>query len=211
MVEWSSLWYAMQFRQRFIGLLKACVGDAISSYLFILVLEVFNGLMRKAVRLNCDKSTIYFGSTPSAMKQELCLLMGMKEGLLSMKYLRVPLFGRKLTKEHYSILIGKVCGKIDSWQSRQLSMGGRAQLIRSSIFGVQNFWCSLFPLPKYVIYEVEKRIRAFLWKSTSERSYHAKMATICFPFAEGSFEFKDMFEWNRVCLGMLLLLEINED
>ncbi|GAA0163296.1 hypothetical protein LIER_19195 [Lithospermum erythrorhizon] len=74
MVEWISLWTvmeAMQFPQRFIRILKACVGNAgfsmningtlkgwcsstrgdpISSYLFILVLEVFNGLMRKAAR-----------------------------------------------------------------------------------------------------------------------------------------------------------------
>ncbi|GAA0185196.1 hypothetical protein LIER_32484 [Lithospermum erythrorhizon] len=77
MVEWSSLWAvmeAMQFPVRFVSLLKTCVenagfsvningtlkgwftssrglgqGDPISSYLFILVLDVFNGLMRKAV------------------------------------------------------------------------------------------------------------------------------------------------------------------
>ncbi|GAA0163295.1 hypothetical protein LIER_19194 [Lithospermum erythrorhizon] len=67
-----------------------------------------------------------------------------------------------------------------------LSMAGKAQLIRSSIFGVQNFWCSIFPLSKYVISEVERRIRVFLWKGTTEGPYHDKVAwtTICSPFPE---------------------------
>ncbi|GAA0185197.1 reverse transcriptase [Lithospermum erythrorhizon] len=122
--------------------------------------------------------------------------MGMKEGELPMKYLGVPLSSRKLFKEDYSLLINKICRKIDSWQAMHLSMGGRAQLIRTSIFGVQNFWCSIFPLPKYVIAEVEKRIRTFMWKGTSEFPYHAKVAwdTLCLPFGEGGLGFKDMLK-----------------
>ncbi|GAA0159379.1 hypothetical protein LIER_16167 [Lithospermum erythrorhizon] len=99
MVEWENLWVGMSalgFPQRFIFLLQRCITEAkfsiningtlkgwfsnsrglrqggpISSYLFILVLEIFNGLMREAscrqeftfhphyltgLRLNCDNS-----------------------------------------------------------------------------------------------------------------------------------------------------------
>ncbi|GAA0151837.1 reverse transcriptase [Lithospermum erythrorhizon] len=90
--------------------------------------------------------------------------------------------------------------------ARQLSFGGRAQLVRSSIFGLQNFWCANIPIPKYVIHEVEQRIRTFLWDGKDKGPYHSKVAwkTLFLPLKEGGLGFKCMLSWSRVCLGKLL-------
>ncbi|GAA0159900.1 reverse transcriptase [Lithospermum erythrorhizon] len=132
--------------------------------------------------------------------------MDMSKGALPMRYLGVPLSSKNLTTEDYSVLISRVCSKIDSWQTRHLSMGGRAELIRSSIFGIQNFWCANLRLPKYVTEEVERRIRSFLWSGKGEGLYRAKISwtTACLPLSEGGLGFKRMEDWNQVCLCKML-------
>ncbi|GAA0166118.1 hypothetical protein LIER_21348 [Lithospermum erythrorhizon] len=135
----------------------------------------------------------------------------MSKGVLPVKYFRVLLSSRNLTSEDYSGLIDKICSKIGSWQSTHLSLGGRADLIRSSIFGIQNFCCASIPLPKYVTEEVERRVRCFLWSGKGKGSYRAKVSWYisCLPLAEGGLGFKIMFDWNQACLcklcGILLL------
>ncbi|GAA0161541.1 reverse transcriptase [Lithospermum erythrorhizon] len=286
MVEWESLWtgmFEMGFPQRFVFMLQSCITranfsinlngtlrgwfasskglrhvDPISSYLFVLVLDIFNGLMRKAsgdpefkfhpkcqqleithlsfaddmilltsadigsfkvikktlamfvyltgLRLNCAKSKIFFGSTPEDTKVALCEFMGMSEEELPMKYLGMPLSSKGLTNDDYRALFDKICNKINTWQMRHLSLGGRVELIRSSIFGIQIFWCISIPLPKYVVKEVEKRVKRFLWIGKGEGPYMAKVSwdTAYLPLMEGGLGFKDMFDWNQVWVFRLM-------
>ncbi|GAA0165627.1 hypothetical protein LIER_20978 [Lithospermum erythrorhizon] len=155
-VEWESLWtemMAMGFPQRFASSRGLRHGNHISSYLFILVLEIFNGLMRKAS-----------GSTAFRFHPK--------------------------------------CEQL----SRHLSLGGRAKLVRSSIFDIQNFLCANLPIPKYVVEEVEKRVRCFLWSGKDEGPYRAKVSwsTACLPLVEGGLAFKGMAISNQVCLCLCL-------
>ncbi|GAA0151699.1 reverse transcriptase [Lithospermum erythrorhizon] len=155
------------------------------------VLEEFGELT--GLQLNCQKSKIYFGSTKQEVKTQIRKLMGMEEDSLLMTYLGIPLSSRKLGKEDYSKLIAKICNSISNWQARHLSLAGIALLIRTSIFGLQNFWCSQVPIPKYVIEEVESRIRSFLWSGKEGGRSIAKVSwnTICLPL-KGGLGFKNM-------------------
>ncbi|GAA0158371.1 hypothetical protein LIER_15419 [Lithospermum erythrorhizon] len=258
MVEWESLWVVMEtmnFPRRFVFLLQQCVqsarfsmningalkgwfgstrglrqGDPISSYLFLIVLEVFNSLMRGAcqdasfrfhhlcqdqqithmsfaddmvivvsptqqsiqivqqcldvfgditgLKLNCAKSKVYFGSVNVGGRERICRLLNMEEGSLPVKYLGIPLSSGHLTCKDYRGLTDRICSKINSWQARHLSFGGRAQLM----------------------------IRGFLWAGKGKGLYHAKVTwkTLCLPLKEGGLGFKCMFTWSQVCLGKLL-------
>ncbi|GAA0149235.1 hypothetical protein LIER_08463 [Lithospermum erythrorhizon] len=120
-------------------------------------------------------SKVYFGSLGCSEKVEICKVLSMEEGSLPMKYLGIPLTSGHLTYEDFKGLTSGICSKMSSWQARKLSFSRRAQLVRSSIFGVQIFWCANLPIPKYVIQEVEKKIRTFLWSGKSEGQYHAKV------------------------------------
>ncbi|GAA0153742.1 reverse transcriptase [Lithospermum erythrorhizon] len=164
-------------------------------------LELFGEI--SGLKLNCAKSKVYFGSVSRLEMERICGLLQMEERSLPMKYLGIPLTSGHLTCEDYRGLTDRICSKINSWQARQLSFGGRAQLVRSSIFGLQNFWCANVPVPKYVIQEVEQRIRTFLWAGKGEGPYHSKVSwkTLCLPLKEGRLGFKCMLTWSRVCLG----------
>ncbi|KAL2246927.1 UNVERIFIED_CONTAM: hypothetical protein Sindi_2545000 [Sesamum indicum] len=60
------------------------------------------------------------------------------------------------------------------------------------------YWASAFILPKGVIKDIEKRLRAFLWRGTGNSGY-PKVAwkEICKPKEEGGLGLKDMGTLNR--------------
>ncbi|GAA0153255.1 hypothetical protein LIER_11539 [Lithospermum erythrorhizon] len=107
MVEWESLWVVMETMQ-----------------------------FPQSLKLNCAKSREFFGSLQCEEMVAICQTLHMEKGILPMKYLGIPLTSGQLTCEDFKGLTDKICSKISSWQARHLSFGGRAQLIRSSIFGV---------------------------------------------------------------------------
>ena len=71
-----------------------------------------------------------------------------------MRYLGVPITISKLSKMEFRILIEDIFGKIRLWPTRSLSFVGIAQLLNSVIFGMYNFWTTLFILPHEVIDQV---------------------------------------------------------
>ncbi|GAA0150024.1 hypothetical protein LIER_43082 [Lithospermum erythrorhizon] len=162
-------------------------GDPISSYMFLLVLEVFNGLIKEACQ---EKDFLFHHQYELQCLTHLCfaddMMIDVKPTEETVRILIECLHkfgditGLKLNCSKSRVFFGGFKGggerKMSSWQSKRLSIGGRAQLIRTFVFGIQNFWCSNMPLPKYVIEEVEKKIRTFLWSGKSEGIYHSKVA-----------------------------------
>lgn len=72
---------------------------------------------------------------------------------------------------------------------RSLSFTGRLQLISSVIFGVVNFWCTAFLLPKGCINRIESLCSRFLLSGNIENEKGAKVAwhVVCMPKKEGGF------------------------
>ncbi|GAA0139319.1 hypothetical protein LIER_35066 [Lithospermum erythrorhizon] len=179
MVEWESLWVrmeAMGFSQRFIFLLQFCItkanvsinlngtlrgwfvssrglrqGNPIFSYLFILVLQIFNGLMRK------DSNAPGFKFHPNS---------------------------QQLGITHLSFANDMVLLVLADMDSSGLS---KRLLL---------YLCANLPIPKYVIEEVKKRVRSFLWSGKGEGPYRAKISwnTASLPLTECGLGFKRMYD-----------------
>ncbi|KAL2225755.1 UNVERIFIED_CONTAM: hypothetical protein Sindi_3051300 [Sesamum indicum] len=77
----------------------------------------------------------------------------------------------------------------------------RVQIIKSVLTAMSVYWASAFILPKKVVNEIEKRLRAFLWKGMTNSGY-AKVAwkDICRPKEEGGLGFKDISTLNRALM-----------
>ncbi|GAA0186547.1 hypothetical protein LIER_33835 [Lithospermum erythrorhizon] len=77
------------------------------------------------LKLNCSETRIFFRSIPRDVRSALYDYMEMSEGVLLVKYLGIPLSSKSLTRDDYTGLVDRICGKISSWQSRHLSLGVR--------------------------------------------------------------------------------------
>ena len=105
----------------------------------------FSGL-----KLNCDKSEIFYTGISKELIREIKQETGFKIGSLLVRYLGVPLITRRLGVKDCDSLVDKITARIRSWSSKLLSYARRLQLIQSILFSLQNFWCRNFLLPKGV-------------------------------------------------------------
>ncbi len=77
--------------------------------------------------------------------------------------------------------------KIKSWIAKHLSYTGRVQIVNYVLFSMAAYWCSQIILPKKVIYLVNQRCRAFIWKDTSEYKGGGNISRreVCLTKSEG--------------------------
>ena len=116
--------------------------------------NAFTGLLA-----NTGKSCVFLAGVEEGVANAICQTLRFTRGTLPVKYLGVPLISSQLKREDCDSLIDKISQRVRSWTSKFLSYAGRAQLIHSVLVGIQNYWASMFILPKYVLKQVEKIMR----------------------------------------------------
>ncbi|GJV63740.1 RNA-directed DNA polymerase, eukaryota, reverse transcriptase zinc-binding domain protein [Tanacetum coccineum] len=86
---------------------------------------------------NLNKSTIFFGNVIEEEKTNILQILPFKCGVLSMKYLGVPLLAKRLGVSDCKCLIDNVENRITCWKNKHLSYAGRIQLIASVLSAMQ--------------------------------------------------------------------------
>ncbi|KAL0292780.1 UNVERIFIED_CONTAM: hypothetical protein Sradi_6973800 [Sesamum radiatum] len=172
-----------------------CAGDISSVRLITEVLEEFARL--SGLRINPSKSTIILSKSVQRDRQNILNLVGFQEGNLPIKYLGVPLTASRLTVADCRPILEKVSARLAGWAHLNLSLAGRAQLLKSVLASLHMYWSSVFLLPKSIIKIIEQRMRSFLWQGVSGSGL-AKVA------------------WDQVCktkeeggLGIRRVLHVN--
>ncbi|KAL0315263.1 UNVERIFIED_CONTAM: putative ribonuclease H protein [Sesamum calycinum] len=187
-------------------------GDPMSPYLFVLVMEIWNLLLKfrikeaadfqyhwklisdtlnefaalSGLKVNPAKSQIIFSRAVQQERQQILDYLGFQEGSLPVKYLGIPLTSSRLTIADCRPLIDKVDTRLAGWNNQILSYAGRLQLIKSVLSTLHTYWTSAFILPKGVLKTLEKKMRQFLWQGSAGRG-NAKVAweVISKPKEEG--------------------------
>ncbi|XP_062112749.1 uncharacterized protein LOC133823912 [Humulus lupulus] len=121
------------------------------------------------LKVNTRKSHIYFGGVAAADRETIAHEIQLTEGSFPLKYLGVPMRPTKWKPEDCGTVIKKIKLRLHNWGSRHLSFAGIIELIHS-VFGLRNYWMSIFVLPQSVVKEVEKLCRGFLWGLNGNRS-----------------------------------------
>ncbi|XP_062104358.1 uncharacterized protein LOC133815544 [Humulus lupulus] len=158
------------------------------------------------LHVNKDKSQVFFGGVNSYEKNAILNDLQLTEGVFPFQYLGVPLRPTKWKAEDCGIIIKKINQRLHSWASRHLSFAGRMQLIHSVLFGLRNYWMSIFVLPHSVTKEVEKLCRGFLWGVNGSRSkvHIASWDKVCLLKSYGGLGFKNGTKWNQANLAKFI-------
>lgn len=134
------------------------------------------------LRMNKEKTELFVGGLNQAETTDLTSL-GFTLGSMPVRYLGLPLMHRKLRISEYRPLLVKISGHFTAWSSKKLSYAGRAELIKSVIYGNINFWTSAFVLPKGCLQQIQSLCSRFLWTGKVTDRGVAKIAwsTVCLP------------------------------
>ncbi|KAL2240830.1 UNVERIFIED_CONTAM: hypothetical protein Sindi_0724200 [Sesamum indicum] len=153
------------------------------------------------LRLNMQKSHLIISRSAQGLRAEMLEALGFQEGLLPLRYLGLPLLSSRLTITDCQPLLVKIDEHITGWEGMALSYADRVQIIKSVLMSLSLYWASAFILPKRVTNEIEKRLRNFLWKGSTNSGY-AKVAwkELCRPMDEGGLGFKDITTLNRALM-----------
>nr|TKR85207.1 hypothetical protein D5086_0000250130 [Populus alba] len=158
------------------------------------------------LQINVSKSSIYFGGVSDSIRHSILANTGFAEGSFPFRYLGVPLSPHRLLASQFSPLLHKLESAVNGWLGRNLSYAGRAELLKSVLYGMVQFWLNIFPFPEVVIKHVTSICRNFLWTGNTLQSKSAlvKWHTVCLPKSEGGLGFFDFKARNNSFLAKLI-------
>ncbi|XP_074297151.1 uncharacterized protein LOC141627837 [Silene latifolia] len=154
--------------------------------------------LMSGLQANPTKTNLYFGGVKSDIKELILAATGFSAGVFPFRYLGLPLFTARITKDMYQPLLDKIKDKIMHWANRTLSYAGKTLLINSVIFGLNNFWGASVLLHKGIAKKITKLCKDFIWGIDEGHRRHIfmKWQLLCAPKIEGAIGIKEVLSWN---------------
>ncbi|XP_039070407.1 uncharacterized protein LOC120217317 [Hibiscus syriacus] len=119
----TTLMFSVSLNRSLVGFFKDSVLGVLST------LEKFYEL--SGLKLNAQKIEFFACGLSSHVLDQICTASGFRLGHLPVRYLGVPLVTRKLTGKDCAALLARLKHKLNQWSNRNLSFGGRLQLIKT--------------------------------------------------------------------------------
>ncbi|XP_048503021.1 uncharacterized protein LOC125498785 [Beta vulgaris subsp. vulgaris] len=176
-IDWDFLeeiMYALKFSKRSKRGFRQ--GDPISLFLFVICMEYLSRLMRKL------ESHAHFKYHPSML--QTFKLFSSSSGL-QIGESKSEL--RKILVAECNGSIEKMRARFDAWSNRDLSYDARLQLINLVSLSIHIYWAQIFILHKYILKEIEKIYKSFLWcgEQGSRKPGNVASQKVCTPRQQG--------------------------
>ncbi|XP_060190596.1 uncharacterized protein LOC132619837 [Lycium barbarum] len=128
----------------------------------------------------------------SRMKQ----ITGIRQGLFPFTYLGCPIFYSRNIISDYETVVKKIAKRVNAWQGRLLSYGGRATLISHVLQSMHVYLLSGMNPPKGMIRQMHSIFSRFFLSNTGDKKgvHWVKWETLPLPKDEGGLGFKSLFE-----------------
>lgn len=113
------------------------------------------------MKINMKKSELYYLRQEEAKGTRLANILRCRVGNLPSKYLGLPLSPRPPSKEAWTEIIQKIQRKIEGWQAKLLSGGGRLILVNAVLTSIPLYYLSVFKAPTWVVKRIKALRRVF--------------------------------------------------
>ncbi|XP_061370519.1 uncharacterized protein LOC133313201 [Gastrolobium bilobum] len=162
------------------------------------VLRVFSDAFGQ--KISKEKTRVFFSKNVSLGRaKEISGSLGIGITPDLGKYLGVPLFHKRVTKNTFRNVLDRVQGRLSRWNQSSLTLAGRATLAKSVLESLPVYPMQAAVLPKGICNEVEKLTRSFLWGSSrGQRKTHlVSWKKVCTSKKEGGLGFRNQSLVNK--------------
>ncbi|XP_074315119.1 uncharacterized protein LOC141651299 [Silene latifolia] len=172
-------------------------GDPLSPLLFVLCMEVLSRILRKM------QESHNFSYHPK------CCRLGLTHLIFADDLLVFARGDYPSIKAVESCLhsFAEYSGLQPNPSKTNIYFGGvhpQVRFLNSVIFGIENFWCASFILPKGVIQEMDRLCRQFLWNyQTGRKMIFFAWSKVCRARQQGGFDIREILSWNKTLLMKL--------
>lgn len=156
-------------------------------------------------QINVDKSSVIFSNNTheevrSSLKQQLKFSEAGDQSL----YLGLPSIIHRKKSVVFGYLKNKLSEKIQSWDKRTLSKGGKKVLLKTVSQSLPNYAMSVFLLPVEVCQDLERIMCKYWWQSNprKNRSIHwMNWRNMCKKKSQGGLGLRNIQNFNVALLG----------
>lgn len=167
--------------------------DATTLITFKLILRLFSSV--SGLQVNYNKSSFIPINIGQNELSETRAIMCFPQTDFPIQYLGMPLSIKRPTRDMYRQLIERVQSRLDTWQTKLISKGGRLQLVQSVLSSMTVYFMHCFLLPNWVIKKLDRARRSFMWGCSNRRERGVSLCNwqlVCLPKQWGGLGVPDL-------------------
>ena len=151
--------------------------------------------MCSGLRVNQIKTQVFFShNVPDLQRRSLGQALGFSVTSDLGKYLGVPLWHNRVSKQMYGGIIEKVKSHLSGWNASTLSLAGRITLAQSVLAAIPLYSMQTVMLPAAICNDIDVTCRRFIWGGSSNKNGVSLVNwdKACLPKSYGGLGFKDL-------------------
>lgn len=156
-------------------------------------------------KINQAKSSVFFSSnTNSEVKEVICQTLGFHEADGNTTYLGLPNCIGRNKSAIFGYLKNRMHNRIEGWDKKQLSKGGKELLIKTVSQALPTYAMSVYLLPKSICSDLESLMCKYWWRSSVNKPkgiHWMSWDRMCMKKSEGGLGFRKLHDFNLALLG----------
>lgn len=170
-------------------------------------LEIF--CKSSSQRVSLQKLAVYFSkNTPLELQQRISNSLGITKVEDLGRYLGVPSFHGRITKDSFSWIIERIQARLTGWRSKTLSLAGRYVMVQAVLLTIPYYSMQSTLLLVKVLEAIEWLIRNFLWGSSKRvrKAHLVNWGAVILSKPNDGLGIRKREEMNHAFLVMTLLM-----